>query len=192
MTLRHYYLDAHRRQLARMRSTIRPGANVQTSNAQSWQVQTEYPLTGELIAAYTILSGKSGVLTGLQLNNNGIPGALRYVLLLNGYPLRGMQNPIYYQVGGTQPQGISYYLPENSVITVLCQNLGGGVSSNGPTCTLTGFEWYGGLGSYQEEEGDGGGARQQGAGSNTFAPGWRTGAPAGNAGNGGAYPFRNY
>ena len=191
MTLHQYYLAAHRRQLQRMRSTIRPDANVQTSSAQSWQVQTIYPVTNEQIAAYTITPGKSGLLTGLQLNSNGAAGTLRFVILINGYPLRGLQNPIYYQVGGSQPQGISYYLPQNSVVTVLCQNLGGGVSAAGPTCTLTGFEWYGGLGSYEKED-DGGSGREQGAASNTFAPGWRTRSQAGAAVNGGAYPFRNY
>ena len=191
MNLREFYLAAHRRQLQRMKSTVRPGANVQTSNADSWQRQTLYPLTGELLVSYTITSGKSGTFTGLSLNNGAAPGALRYVVLLNGYPLRGLQNPIYVQVGVNQPQGVSYFLPENSTISVLCQTLGGGAPAGNPVATITGFEWYGGLGSYDKEPEEDAGGRQPGAQQNQFAPGWRTGAPAGTATNGGRYPFGN-
>lgn len=197
-------LNRKRAGMAALRSTVLPEANIQSGNAKMFQASSipaiNYPAAGaglvELVR-FQVPFGMAGALTGIQIVHNGAAGtyynysgSLTFHLLCNGYPVRGMES-LYSQIGENQPQGMFFLLRQNDLLQVLVGVPVGSQSPAGsPGATLIGYTVYGGAGSSVPERGNQS-RPQQGAAANTFAPGWRNGAPAGLNSAGGAYPFRN-
>jgi hypothetical protein len=156
-------LAAKRASLDNMQSTIPITAGTQTTHSRTFQVDTPQPLpaypaagaAAKTILSYQVPASMSGSMTSICIVHIGASGSFTdgsgvvvWRVLLNGAPVKGLEN-IYVQIGSqTQLATMYLLLHENDLLTITAQIPTGQTAPVGnPFSRIAGYLDYGGLGS---------------------------------------------